>query len=94
MWPRALHLRAHMTVRWDSRPEALRASRTPNGTRYSVLVFLPTPSVCAEERGSDGSGLTLVRAQRVCVRPGWAEHRRLPRSEAKGTQTAGSPFLW
>ena len=26
--------------------------------------------------------------------PGWTEHRRLPRSEAQGTQTAGSPFFW
>ncbi|MEO8023652.1 hypothetical protein, partial [Polaromonas sp.] len=24
--------------------------------------------------------------------PGWTEHRRLPRSAAQGTQTAGSPF--
>ncbi|MEO8020833.1 MAG: hypothetical protein ABI660_03115, partial [Polaromonas sp.] len=25
--------------------------------------------------------------------PGWTEHRRLPRSAAQGSQTAGSPFL-
>ena len=26
--------------------------------------------------------------------PAKPEHRRLPRSEAQGTQTVGSPFLW
>jgi hypothetical protein len=39
-------------------------------------------------------GRALFERQRVCADPGWIEHRRLPRREAAGTQTLGSPFLW
>ena len=58
----------------------------------------PCPSGCAEERR-----FWRIRA-RVCLSevkrseferdPAKPEHHRLPRSEAQGTQTVGSPFLW
>jgi len=75
------------------------AMACPCGFRYSGLVFgclvflAPTPSVCAEERRArrirDRDCLSRRRVERD---PAWTEHRRLPQSEAQGSQTAGSPF--
>ena len=67
--------------------------------RVAVRLFwLPHPSVCAEERSGQ-----RIRA-RDCLseeqrseferEPAGREHRRFPRSEAQGTLTVGSPFLW
>ena len=61
-------------------------------------VLRPIPSVCAEERSGQRIRARdcLSEAQRSEFErdPAGREHRRLPRSEAQGTQTVGSPFLW
>jgi hypothetical protein len=49
----------------------------------------------AQGLADQGSRVSERRAAaRVERDPAKPEHRRLPRSEAQGTQTAGSPFLW
>ena len=67
--------------------------------RVAVRLFwLPRPSECAEERSGQRIRARdcLSEAQRSEFErdPAGREHRRLPRSEAQGTQTVGSPFLW
>ena len=74
-----------------------RAERS-NGPSGCLDVRLPIPSVCAEERSGQRIRARdcLSEAQRSEFErdPAGREHRRLPRSEAQGTQTVGSPFLW
>ena len=49
----------------------------------------------AQGLADQGSRVSERRAAaRVERDPAKPEHRRLPRSEAQGTQTVGSPFLW
>ena len=58
---------------------------------------IPSPQtlVNAPRSGSPGGkGPAIVSGAAEFERdPGWAEHHRLPRSEAKGTQAPGSPFF-
>ena len=58
----------------------------------------PCPSGCAEERRvwriRARDCLSEVKRSEFERDPARPEHRRLPRSEAQGTQTVGSPFLW
>ncbi|MET3493147.1 hypothetical protein ABIC90_000180 [Variovorax boronicumulans] len=54
----------------------------------------PLPSGCAEERsGSRTRARSCLSRRRVLRDPANREHRRLPRSAAKGSQTVGSPFF-
>ena len=64
-----------------------------------VGMFCPLcPSGCAEERRvwriRARDCLSEVKRSEFERDPAKPEHRRLPRSEAQGTQTVGSPFLW
>ena len=63
-----------------------------------VDVLLPCPSGCAEKRRvwriRARDCLSEVKRSEFERDPAKPEHRRLPRSEAQGTQTVGSPFLW
>ena len=60
---------------------------------YSAVRSSGSPCGCAEERRSRRiRAKTCLSRRRVVFDPGWTEHRRLPRSEAKGTQEPGSPF--
>ena len=56
------------------------------------------PSGCAEERRvwriRARDCLSEVKRSEFERDPAKPEHRRLPRSEAQGTQTVGSPFFW
>ncbi len=66
--------------------------------RGAVWLFgSPIPSVCAEERSGQRIRARdcLSEAQRSEFErdPAGREHRRLPRSEAKGSQTGGRPFF-
>ncbi len=58
----------------------------------------PCPSGCAEERRAwrirARDCLSEVKRSEFERDPAKPEHRRLPRSEAQGTKTVGSPFLW
>jgi len=58
----------------------------------------PCPSGCAEERRvwriRARDCLSEVKRSEFERDPAKPGHRRLPRSEAQGTQTVGSPFLW
>ena len=70
----------------------------PSEATARVDVVPPCPSGCAEERRvwRIRARDCLSEAQRSEFErdPAGREHRRLPRSEAQGTQTVGSPFFW
>ena len=58
---------------------------------------IPNPPPFWLRRGAQGQpdqGERLSERSEFELDPGWTEHRRLPRSEAEGSQTVGSPFLW
>ena len=82
---------------------AQRVARAParvgRAQRRPVWMFCPPyPSGCAEERRDwrirARDCLSEVKRSEFERDPAKPEHRRLPRSEAQGTQTVGSPFLW
>ena len=67
-------------------------SNGPNG----CLAVLAAPPLCMRrgaQRPAD-QGSRLSERSEFERDPAGREHRRLPRSEAQGTQTVGSPFLW
>ena len=70
----------------------------PSEAKARVDVLSPLPLwMCRGAQGlaDQGSRVSERRAAaRVERDPARPEHRRLPRSEAQGTQTVGSPFLW
>jgi len=70
----------------------------PSEAKARVDVLLPLPLWMrrgAQGLVDQGSRVSERRAAaRVERDPAKPEHRRLPRSEAQGTQTVGSPFLW
>ena len=70
----------------------------PSAAMARVDVMLPLPLWMhrgAQGLADQGSRVSERRAAaRVERDPAKPEHRRLPRSEAQGTQTVGSPFLW
>ena len=70
----------------------------PSEAKARVDVLLPVPLWMrrgAQGLADQGSRVSERRAAaRVERDPAKPEHRRLPRSEAQGTQTVGSPFLW
>ena len=70
----------------------------PSEAKARVDVVPPCPSGCAEERRvwriRARDCLSEVKRSEFERDPAKPEHRRLPRSEAQGTQTVGSPFLW
>ncbi len=83
----------------NSRAHAQSAAQTgPSAAMARVDVLLPCPSGCAEERRvwriRARDCLSEVKRSEFERDPAKPEHRRLPRSEAQGTQTVGSPFLW
>ena len=62
----------------------------------SASVSLCPPPVWlrrAAQWSAEEAGRMFEPAGRVCGSPARSEQRRLPRSEAKGSQTPGSPFL-
>ncbi len=70
-----------------------RAQRSEAKARVDVLSPLPLWM----RRGAQGladQGSRLSERSEFERDPAKSEHRRLPRSEAQGTQTVGSPFLW
>ena len=73
-----------------------RAQRSEAKARVDVLSPLPLwMRRGAQGLADQGSRVSERRAAaRVERDPAKPEHRRLPRSEAQGTQTVGSPFLW
>ncbi len=67
----------------------------PSAAMACVDVLLPLPLWM--RRGAQGladQGSRLSERSEFERDPAKPEHRRLPRSEAQGTQTVGSPFLW
>ena len=70
----------------------------PSEAKARVDVLSPLPLWMrrgAQGLADQGSRVSERRAAaRVERDPAKPEHRRLPRSEAQGTQTVGSPFLW
>ena len=70
----------------------------PSEAKARVAVLSPLPLWMrrgAQGLADQGSRVSERRAAaRVERDPAKPEHRRLPRSEAQGTQTVGSPFLW
>ena len=70
----------------------------PSEAKARVDVLLPVPLWMrrgAQGLADQGSRVSERRAAaRVERDPAKPEHRRLPRSEAQGTQTVGSPFFW
>ena len=57
----------------------------------------PTPPPVGLGRGAQAKadqGERLSERSEFELDPAFAEHRRLPRSAAQGTQTIGSPFFW
>ncbi len=70
----------------------------PSEAKARVAVLSPVPLWMrrgAQGLADQGSRVSERRAAaRVERDPAKPEHRRLPRSEAQGTQTVGSPFLW
>ena len=70
----------------------------PSAAMARVDVLLPVPLWMrrgAQGLADQGSRVSERRAAaRVERDPAKPEHRRLPRSEAQGTQTVGSPFFW
>jgi hypothetical protein len=81
------------------RAQAPRAAQAgPSAAMARVDVLSPLPLWMrrgAQGLADQGSRVSERRAAaRVERDPAKPEHRRLPRSEAQGTQTVGSPFLW
>ena len=72
-------------------------TRKARPRRSPIPYPLPNPPPFWLRRGAQGQtdkdGRLSERSE-FEAGPGWTEHRRLPRSEAQGSQTAGSPFLW
>ncbi len=70
----------------------------PSAAMARVDVLPPVPLWMrrgAQGLADQGSRVSERRAAaRVERDPAKPEHRRLPRSEAQGTQTVGSPFFW
>ena len=67
----------------------------PSAAMARVDVLLPSPLWM--RRGAQGladQGSRLSERSEFERDPAKPEHRRLPWSEAQGTQTVGSPFLW
>jgi hypothetical protein len=73
------------------------ANQYDKDTPWRVLVgFVFFSSPLCLRRGAQSQtdqGRRLSERSEFEPDPGWIEHRRLPRSEALGTQAAGSPFL-
>jgi len=69
-----------------------------DGLSGCSALWLPSPSVCAEERSGQRirarDCLSAVKRSEFERDPAGREHRRLPQRAALGTQTVGSPFLW
>ncbi|MDR6765721.1 hypothetical protein J2W88_000979 [Acidovorax delafieldii] len=93
------HCFARLRLRsaWRLRPR-VGAERSAAKQR-PVWMFCPfCPSGCAEERRvwriRARDCLSEVKRSEFERDPAKPEHHRLPRSEAQGTQTVGSPFLW
>ena len=82
---------------WRLRPR-VGAERSAAKQRPVWMFGSPCPSGCAEERRvwriRARDCLSEVKRSEFERDPAKPEHRRLPRSEAQGTQTVGSPFLW
>ena len=78
------------------RAQAPRAAQAgPSAAMARVDVLSPLPLWM--RRGAQGladQGSRLSERSEFERDPAKPEHRRLPRSEAQGTQTVGSPFLW
>ena len=78
------------------RAQAPRAAQAgPSEAKARVDVLSPLPLWM--RRGAQGladQGSRLSERSEFERDPAKPEHRRLPRSEAQGTQTVGSPFLW
>ena len=75
-------------------PEALCASGTPDGSLCLSFVSAPTPvGLGRGAQPKTDQGERLSERSEFELDPVFGAHRRLPRSEAKGTQTIGSPFL-
>ena len=82
---------------WRLRPRG--GAERSAAKQRPVWMFCPLcPSGCAEERRvwriRARDCLSEVKRSEFERDPAKPEHRRLPRSEAQGTQTVGSPFLW
>ena len=82
-----------------SRAQAPRAAQAvPSEAKARGDVLPPLPLWMrrgAQGLADQGSRVSERRAAaRVERDPAKPEHRRLPRSEAQGTQTVGSPFFW
>ena len=82
---------------WRLRPR-VGAERSAAKQRPVWMFRPPCPSGCAEERRvwriRARDCLSEVKRSEFERDPAKPEHHRLPRSEAQGTQTVGSPFLW
>ena len=74
-------------------PPRRAAPRWPGGRAKQRPVRSPSPSVCAEERRVSRIRARSCLSEASSADPAKREHRRLPRSAAKGSQTVGSPFL-
>ena len=84
---------------WPAQRVALAPASRGRAKQRHVWMFFPLcPSGCAEERRvwriRARDCLSEVKRSEFERDPARPEHRRLPRSEAQGTQTVGSPFLW
>ncbi len=67
----------------------------PSAAKARVDIWFPLPLWM--RRGAQGladQGSRLSERSEFERDPAKPEHRRLPRSEAQGTQTVGSPFFW
>jgi len=94
-----ISIRAFASLGLVLRAQAPRAAQTgPSEAKARVDVLLPLPLWMrrgAQGLADQGSRVSERRAAaRVERDPAKPEHRRLPRSEAQGTQTVGSPFFW
>ncbi|PUA95837.1 hypothetical protein C8C99_0640 [Acidovorax sp. 107] len=89
-------IRAIAALGLVSRAQAPRAAQAgPSEAKARVDVWFPLPLWM--RRGAQGladQGSRLSERSEFERDPAKPEHRRLPRSEAQGTQTVGSPFFW
>ena len=89
-------IRAIAALGLVSRAQAPRAAQAgPSEAEARVDVLLPLPLwMCRGAQGLADQGSRLSERSEFERDPAKPEHRRLPRSEAQGTQTVGSPFFW
>ena len=88
-----------LRLAWPAQRVALAPASSGRAKQRPVWMFCPPcPSGCAEERRvwriRARDCLSEVKRSEFERDPAKPEHHRLPRSEAQGTQTVGSPFLW